>query len=83
MGFRASLEDPIAGKLSYRRPLIDARSLARSRALRTGDAIGLMLNANGAGGVPRGTLRPPHAGDDQLPAPPISGGLRGGAGGRF
>ncbi|RNJ48303.1 acyl-[ACP]--phospholipid O-acyltransferase [Methylocystis hirsuta] len=49
---RVALEDPIAGKLSYRRLLIGTRALAGqiARIGRTGDAIGLMLpNANGAG----------------------------------
>jgi acyl-[acyl-carrier-protein]-phospholipid O-acyltransferase/long-chain-fatty-acid--[acyl-carrier-protein] ligase len=49
---RVALEDPIAGKLSYRRLLIGTRALAGkiARIGRPGDAIGLMLpNANGAG----------------------------------
>lgn len=49
---RVALEDPIAGKLSYRGLLIGTRALAGkiARIGRTGDAIGLMLpNANGAG----------------------------------
>ena len=49
---RVALEDPIAGKLSYRRLLIGTRALAGKIAAigRPGDAIGLMLpNANGAG----------------------------------
>ena len=49
---RVALEDPVAGKLSYRRLLIGTRALAGKIANigKSGDAIGLMLpNANGAG----------------------------------
>ena len=49
---RVALEDPVAGKLSYRRLLIGTRALAGKIANigKPGDAIGLMLpNANGAG----------------------------------
>ncbi|WP_292531007.1 acyl-[ACP]--phospholipid O-acyltransferase [Methylocystis sp.] len=49
---RVALEDPVAGKLSYRRLLIGTRALAGKIANigKPGDAIGVMLpNANGAG----------------------------------
>ncbi len=49
---RIALEDPIAGKLSYRKLLIGARALAEklSEYAAPGEAVGLMTpNANGAG----------------------------------
>ncbi|MFO1103120.1 MAG: acyl-[ACP]--phospholipid O-acyltransferase [Methylocystis sp.] len=49
---RGALEDPVAGKVSYRRLLIGTRALAGKIAMigNPGDAVGLMLpNANGAG----------------------------------
>jgi acyl-[acyl-carrier-protein]-phospholipid O-acyltransferase/long-chain-fatty-acid--[acyl-carrier-protein] ligase len=49
---RGAVEDPVAGRLSYRRLLIGTRALAGKIAMigDPGDAVGLMLpNANGAG----------------------------------
>ncbi len=49
---RVALEDPITGKLTYRKLLIGARALGEKIAAigQPGDAVGLMLpNANGAG----------------------------------
>jgi acyl-[acyl-carrier-protein]-phospholipid O-acyltransferase/long-chain-fatty-acid--[acyl-carrier-protein] ligase len=49
---RIALEDPISGKLSYRKLLIGARALAEKLAshVEPGETVGLMLpNANGAG----------------------------------
>jgi acyl-[acyl-carrier-protein]-phospholipid O-acyltransferase/long-chain-fatty-acid--[acyl-carrier-protein] ligase len=49
---RVALEDPVAGKVNYRKLLIGTRALASKIANigKPGDAIGLMLpNANGAG----------------------------------
>ncbi|MCX7899878.1 MAG: AMP-binding protein, partial [Methylocystis sp.] len=49
---RVALEDPITGKLTYRKLLIGARALGEKIAKygQSGDAVGVMLpNANGAG----------------------------------
>ncbi|MCC3245877.1 acyl-[ACP]--phospholipid O-acyltransferase [Methylocystis sp. WRRC1] len=49
---RVALEDPITGKLTYRKILVGARALGEKIAAygQPGDAIGIMLpNANGAG----------------------------------
>jgi len=49
---RVALQDPVSGKLSYRKLLIGARALAEklSPMVAPGEAVGLLVpNANGAG----------------------------------